>query len=272
MERAASKRENPIKSAWRWGKKAWGVLAERKFTTLAGTLVFFLVISIMPFLFWITLLGGGAALKALEELELFGWAEEIISFFRTSAEEATAGASVLFLATTLWSSTGFFYHLRRSGELIYDYRREKKGWRVRLSAALFTLGISLFLAVTGGLFGGALYFLRFLPEWANLFITYFMILLFGFLICWALNLYVCPYRCSPLKTVWGSFFTALAWLVSSALFLVYLHFSSPEKLYGALSVLLVFLLWLYWMMVCFVTGAVFNSYRVKQGSLEHKTL
>ena len=135
------KRENIFVRGWRRGRAAWGVLTAHRFTTVAGTLVFFLIMSLVPFLFWLSLLFGGAdaLLDRVLELELFGWARDLISFLRTNAEGATAGASIFLIATTLWSSSAFFFHLRRSGEIIYEVRRKGKGLRVRFAAIGFMI-------------------------------------------------------------------------------------------------------------------------------------
>lgn len=42
------------------------------------------------------------------------------------------------------------------------------------------------------------------------------------------------------------------------------------KLYGALSAIIVFMLWLYVLMICFVVGVIFNSEKIS--ARESKTL
>lgn len=269
MERT---RDNVALRVFRWGKRAWSALANRRFTTIAGTLVFFLVMSLMPFFFWLSLLFGIVGAEELFRLELFGWARELFVYLEEHAREAGSGAGILFLATTLWSSTGFFYHLRRSGEIIYDYRREKKGWRVRLSAAAFTAGLLLFFAAAGGLIASASLLVRPLSVWLGRILVYLLLLGLGFLAAWLLNAYVCPYRTRPADTAAGSAITAAAWLVASVAFSVYLCFSEPERLYGALSLVIVFLLWLYWMMICFTAGVIYNRRRMEIRHPEHKKL
>lgn len=263
-----------LKKAWRWGKRAFAALSARRYTTVAGTLTFFLIMSLVPFTFWLVLLFGNSAFdpEQILQLELFGWARELLYYLKTNAVGATAGVGVLFLATTLWSSTSFFYHLRRSGEILYDYRRKKHGWKVRLSAVLLTFGVLMFFAATGALLLGVNYFARTLPQWLYYPIVYSLVLSLGFLAAWTLNSYICPYRCRPQDTALGSLLTALAWLIASGAFSVYLHFTDQERLYGALSLLIVFFLWLYWMMICFTAGVVFNRHRMKLHDLEHKTL
>lgn len=255
-------------------RSAYTALAAHKFTTIAGTLVFFLILSLVPFVFWLTLLFGTSALDAasLTGLGLFGWAEDLLLFLKENAAENTTGASIVFLATTFWSSTGFFYHLRRSGEIIYDYKAEKHGWKVRIAAVLYTAAVLLFFAAAGAILLVAGIASRFLPAWLSYPVWYLLALLLGFFSAWILNTYLCPYRCRPGDTALGSFLTALAWLVASGVFAVFLNFGNKEQLYGALTLVVVFLIWLYWMMICLTAGAVFCRMRMDERRLGHKTL
>ena len=270
MERSEeTKSQNIVLRACARVRVWFATLNKHRFTTLAGTLVFFLIMSLTPFLFWLTLLFGRTQADFITA-GLFDWAGDLLETIKSSAEQATAGVSILFLVTTLWSSTGFFYHLRRSGEIIYDYRRKKHGWKVRLSAVFLTFAILILFALAGGV----LVAVNYLIEGYSPFLTYPVRFTLGlavsFLLAWLLNWYICPYRTYPADTALGSFFTALAWIVASLAFSVYLRFSNPEKLYGALSVVIVFLLWLYWLMICFTAGVVYNRYQVEKRA--HKKL
>lgn len=259
-KRKGDRRENVLIRAWRRGRAAFGVLSAHRFTTVAGTLVFFLIMSLVPFLFWLSLLFGGAdaLLDRVLELELFGWARGLVEFLRENAEGATAGASVLLIATTLWSSSAFFFHLRRSGEIVYNVSRRGKGWRTRLAAIAVTMGAMLSIASAGGVLLGITLLTRRLPAWAALSVEFSALLVVGFLAAWLLNAYACPYRGKARALAAGSFLTSIAWLVASAAFSVYFRLSNPERLYGALSLVIVFLLWLYWLMICFTAGMVYN--------------
>ena len=246
-------------------RAAYRAFSAHRATTVAGTLVFFLIMSLVPFLFWLTLLFGGAEgmLDKVLELELFGWARDLLLFLKENAQGATAGASIFLLATTLWSSSAFFYHLRRSGEIVYHQKRIEKGLRVRLLAILMTLCVMLLFAVAGGVFVFLSVLTRPLSRWIAYPVIYAALLAVGFLAAWLLNVYVCPAKPRARSLILGSFLTALAWLVASAAFSVYLMFGSKEKLYGALTLIIVFLLWLYWLMICFVAGVIFSKHRMK---------
>ena len=199
-------------------------LVAHKFTTLADTLVFFLIVSLVPFLFWLTLLFGTSALDAasLSGLGLFDWAEDLLVFFKENAAENTAGVMLFFAAA---------------------------------GAILFVAGVAS----------------RFLPPWISYPVWYLLALLLGFFAAWILNTYLCPYKCRPSDTALGSFLTAIAWLVASGAFAIYLNFGNKEQLYGALTLVVVFLIWLYWMMICLTAGAVFCRVRMGEKK-EHKEL
>lgn len=261
-----------IKRILTWLKRALAALMARKYATIAGALAFFLAMSIVPFSFWLVLLFGqsGLHIEEILALEVFDWAKDLLVFFKENAAGATSGAGIFLLLTTLWSSSSFFYHLRRSGELLYDYRRLKKGWKVRISSVLLTLGVMLFFAGAGALFV-YIFSLR-LPRAIYYPTVYSLLLTLGLFAALILNFYVCPYRCSMRDIFLGSFLTALFWLMASGIFSLSLLFSHKEKLYGALTLVILFLLWLYWMMICFVAGAIYNRYRMRLKGMEHKTL
>lgn len=269
------KEEGKFKRFLKWIRRALSVLTANKYTTIAGALTFFLIMSFVPFFFFLTTLfaRSGISPEKVISLELFSWAQELLLLVIDNAERTYAtGAGIVFILTTLFSSTSFFYHLRRSGEILYHYPRKKKGWKVRLSAVFLTIFVLVFLFLSGAGLIGAGILLKRLPKPIFYALIYSLLFAIGFLAAWLLNLYVCPYRCKPQDTLLGSLFTAFAWLVASFAFALYFEFGNKEKLYGALTFIIVFLIWLYWLMVCFTAGAVYNRHRMEVRTLRHKTL
>ena len=256
-----------LQDAFEKVRGTFSYLSAKKYTTLAGTMAFFLVMSVVPFLFWLTLIFGKLNIDytQLLELEIFIEFKSILLYFRDSAQNATAGASVVLLATTLYSSTNLFYHMRRSGEIIYDSTRKKGGWLIRLSAVVFIFIVMiLFLSgVTLFLLGNSL-LSRLFPSFVAQVSVYalFGVFMFGLLLL--LNLYICPYRIGVKNAVWGSLLTLLLGGIASFGFTVYVNFGSMEKLYGAAVFLILFLLWLYLLMICFVIGVILNCYLLEK--------
>lgn len=232
----------------------------KRYSTIAGTLVYFLLMSVAPFLFWLTLLAGKVDLSFLFSGELADAVEPFLSYLQSSAESATSGAGIVLLVTSLWSSTNFFYHLRRSGEIIYGEPTLKGGLRLRLSSLLI-----VFAALVLAAAAAAVPFLSFnvlntiMPEVIAQIISITFVTLFSVFGAYLLNLFACPYKIGFDNAMPGSLLTVALWLVSASGFTVYLTFANPQKLYGAIAAIIVFLLWCYVMVNSLVIGIIYNS-------------
>jgi len=77
-----------------------------------------------------------------------------------------------------------------------------------------------------------------------------------------LNMYICPHKAKASSFLVGTTFTVLSWIVAVIGFSVYLKISNVRRLYGALSTLIVFFLWLYILMTCFIIGVILNSEKI----------
>lgn len=262
-----------VRDAIVWLKKKYALLAEKKYTTIAGTLVFFLLLSIVPLTFWLTLLFGrwNVGAESVLDLPVFESVKSVLLYIREEAAQATTGASVFLVATTLYSATNLFYHMRRSGELIYAYRRKKHGLLVRLGALVLLFAVMALVAASAVLLaGGAFVFARFFPRWLELLSDYLLLLGVSFGIVLVLNVYICPYKVKLRELLPGTSITVAAWAVALVGFTVYLKIGNMSRLYGALSAIIVFMLWMYVLMICFVSGVIFNSEKIS--ARESKTL
>ena len=251
------------KEAIRSVRGAFHYLSSKKYTTLAGTMAFFLVMSVVPFLFWLTILFGRLNIDytRIFDLEIFKDVKDVFVYLREAAQNATTGASVILLVTTLYSSTNLFYHMRRSGEIIYGGGRRKGSLAVRLSALVLIFIVMLMLVVGVSVFIlGNAFLQRILPSFIAQIAVYVLFGVFAFALVLLLNVYICPFRVSPKDAVWGSMLTVLLGGTASFGFTLYASFSSLEKLYGAAVFFILFLLWLYLLMICFVIGVIFNCY------------
>ena len=261
-----------IRDAVPWLKKKYALLAEKKYTTIAGTLVYFLLMSIVPLTFWLTLLFGrwNFGTENVLDLPVFESVKTILLYIRDEADNATTGASVILIATTLYSATNLFYHMRKSGELIYSYRQKKHGLLVRLGALLLLFSVMLIVAASAVLLtGGIFIFSRLFPRWLELISDYALLLTISFGLILLLNVYICPYKVRVRELLPGTAITVAAWAAALVGFTVYLRIGNMGRLYGALSTLIVFMLWLYVLMICFVSGVIFNSEKIT--SRESKT-
>ena len=214
-------------------KSKYDLLSLRKYTTIAGTLVFFLLMSIVPLAFWLTLIVGKLPIDTGEVLSLsvFGSVREVLVYVQKEAENATVGASVLLLFTTLYSATNLFYQMKRSGELIYEYQPKRQGWRIRLGALLLLAVVMATVVVFLLVFALGSYLLSKLVSGKWVYVAdYTLLMAVAFFLVFLLNLYVCPYKVKVRCFAPGTILTVLAWVVSIIGFSVYLKISNVRAL------------------------------------------
>lgn len=247
--------------------------SDRRFSTIAGTLVYFLLMSITPFILWLTLILGNVDINFERILshELFESISPLLRYLKEAAESAAKGAGIILLATTLYSSTNFFYHLRRSGEIIYNSSRLKGGFKLRLASLILIIaGIMLLAALAGIIVVGSWFLESFMPFYIadTIFCTFLTAAAFA--VALVLNLFACPFKRKVNDVIPGSLLTTALWLVFLIGFTVYMQFANPEQLYGKFAFIIIFLLWCYVMMSCFVIGIIYNGSFVARR--EYKTL
>lgn len=243
--------------------------SDRRFSTIAGTLVYFLLMSIAPFTLWLTLVFGNVDVEQILAHDTFEAVSPVIRYLKTSAESAASGAGIIFLITSLYSSTNFFYHLRRSGEIIYDCPRVKGGLKLRLFSVLTILATIIIVALIAGVsvIGGA-FLENFMPELISRTIAAVFLTMLAFFAAVMLNIIACPYRMNFDDAVTGSLLTTALWLVFAVGFGIYTQFANPERLYGKIAAVIIFLLWSYAMMSCFVIGMINNGSYVRKKQLK----
>jgi len=230
----------------------------------------------VPFSFWLMLIFGRWIENrpdGLFDLELFAATRDVLIFLQDNALNSAKSASLVLIATSLYSSGNLFYHMRRSGEIIYGDKENKRGLLIRVSALFFTLLTALasgffILFLISGYYVLSVCF----SDGASRAFMYIFLALAGFFMAFIFNIYMCPYKLKSSDVLPGSALTLALWSIAVAGFRIYLRFADFSKLYGAVSTVIIFLLWLYMMTSCFVIGVIFNSEINKQKDLKAKKL
>lgn len=244
----------------RYFTELYKYFSDKRYSTIAGTLVYFLLMSVAPFLFWLTLIVGKIDFSAFGSNELFAAITPVLDYLKTSAESATGSAGIILILTSLWSSTNFFYHLRRSGEIIYDKTVKRGGLRLRLTSLLIVFGTLLLIAGAAAIPFLSYNVLDFImPTAVANVISLIFLSMFAVFAAYLLNLFACPFRMDFYSAMPGSLLTTALWLVCATGFTVYMQFANPQKLYGAIAAIIVFLLWCYIMINSLVLGIIYNS-------------
>lgn len=245
--------------------------SDKRFSTIAGTLVYFLLMSIAPFFLWLTLVGGNVDVEKLIPNTMFESVRPVLRYMKSSAESAAGGAGLIFIITSLYSSTNFFYHLRRSGEIIYDCPRVKGGLKIRISSLCLIIAAIVLVALIAGVsVTGTKIMNDLLPYYIADVISISFLTALAFIAAVVLNLIASPYKMKFKEAVTGSLLTTALWLIFSVGFAIYTRFATPERLYGKIASVIVFLLWCYIMMSCLVIGIIKNgSLMPKKATLKH---
>lgn len=235
--------------------------------------MFFLIMSIVPLSFLLTLIVGRLPIDTDEILALpvFEAVKDVFLFVQKEAADATTGASIILVFTTLYSSTNLFYQMRRSGELIYDFHPKRQGLRLRFGALILMLIVMATVVAFLLVFAfGSFLFSRILSKAWERIADYTLLAIVAFLLVLLLNMYICPHKARMKTFLPGTLITVVAWIGAVIGFSVYLKISNMTRLYGALSTIIVFLLWLYMLMICFIVGVIFNSENVRLARKKNK--
>ena len=249
-----------MREIWSDVRAKWKYYSDKKFSTIAGTLVYFILMSIAPFMLWLSLVLNNVDLAKFLDHRVLDSVRPVLHYMKSSAESAAGGAGIILLATSLYSSTNFFYHLRRSGEIIYESPRVKGGLRLRVaSLGLIIVSITLIAVLAGITVAGSKFLDLFLPTFISDALAWVFAAALLFCVALVLNIFACPYKIKPRELITGSLLTTALWLVFLIGFAIYTSFASPERLYGRIASLIIFLLWCYVMMSCYVIGMINNG-------------
>lgn len=245
-------------------------------TAYAAQATFFIFISIFPFLMLFLNLIKYIPIFNSENSEL--WNLDIMSptigeLLKNIVDEAgKTGSGALISITTiaaLWACSkgvlGIIYGLNS----IYK-TTEKRGYvRLRAVAVFYTVAFiaALIMALILIVFGNRILdavlvyipVLRSLAEAVR--ITRWLVTL-GFLVLFFMFIYtVIPERkTKPKNELPGALISAVGWIVFSALYSFYIdNFGNHSSVYGSLTAIVLFLLWMYFCMIILFFGAEVND-------------
>lgn len=234
-------------------KNFYKLLIDKKYSTLAGALSFFFILSSVPFFFLALYLFNFFARN-------IDFVSEInnVSFLEF---DFSSPISILFIITTLYSASKLFYHIRRTGEIIYDYKKNNSGLKHRI-ASFTTLIIFLFIVVSTLLVGlsAKTLIIRYKFDLLIRIITYTVqaFAIVGVLLL--LNVQASPRKNPIKKYLRGTLFSALFIFIASAIFMIYLrYFANYGHLYGYLTTFIIVFVWVYIIMTGVIIGIIINS-------------
>ena len=110
--------------------------------------------------------------------------------------------------SSLYSSTNFFYHLRRSGEIVYNSSGVKGGFKLRLLSLVYIAVAILLVAFIGAVsVVGTEILDSFMPFYVSDIISSVFLTALAFAVALLLNLIACPYKIKVEEALCGSLLT-----------------------------------------------------------------
>lgn len=236
---------------------------------------FFIIISFFPF---IMLLLSLVYLFPLEESNVLRFITEVFPttvsamLFSVITEiyDHAASSTVISITaiTALWSAAKGFLAIMKGLNAVYEINETRNYFFLRAIAAFYTLIFAIMLLSTMVLFvfGNRLYYwieqkIPILKDTALVVISLRTILGLVILIVFFLIIYiVIPNRKTRIvNELPGAMICAAGWMGFSYAFSYYIdNFSNYSSMYGSLTAIVLFMLWMYFCMYLLFLGAEFN--------------
>lgn len=233
--------------------KIFKEINQKRYDTLAGTLSFFFILNCIPIAYLTLFFYDKIATNLNIELEFLNKIKEILSF------DISIGVSIFFIIATIYSSSQLFTQVKKTGEIIYNVKKPKSSIKIKLLSLLGTLLFSIIIIIGLLILGFANHLIKNFPPIIIQIITIMIISIIYYFLVVLIDKLASPRTDIKEKVTKGAIITMLYTIIASALFYIYITlFSSYNFLYGYLTTLLIFLLWVYLLMKGIIIGIVVN--------------
>ncbi len=254
-------------------------------TAFSSQAAFFIIISFFPFLMFLLSIVPLFSIKESTMLTTFSklFPRAFNSFiFRVITDvyhNANSGTLIsVSVITALWSAGKGFLAIMKGLNSVYEIKETRNSIFLRITSTIYTLifAIMLIASIILFIFGNKLYLWttnRFpvLQDLALLIISLRTIIGLITLLIFFLTIYVViPNRKTKLsKELPGALVCACGWMGFSYAFSYYIdHYSNYTSMYGSLTTIVLFMLWLYFCMYILFIGAEINVLFQKKGLIE----
>ena len=240
----------------------------------AGQSAYFTVLSVLPFLLFLLTLVQHLPIELEDILETLyyiipeSYESLIRSVFYDIHVESGKTLLSISLIITIWTAGKGTLVLSNGLNAIYELEDDRNYFELRFKAMIYTVLFALVIVFTMLflVFGNRIYKLLYvgfvyLPKPIRILTLSRTVIAFAvFLIIFTLFYSFLPARRQPvLRQLPGAVFTTLSWMLSAYIFSLYVDSSSMNSyMYGSLSYIILFLIYLYMLMYLFFIGAEIN--------------
>lgn len=235
----------------------------KKTSTLAGALVYFTVLGAVPTIFLISaaLSLFGAEFNDAARIFLSEKALNLISFASVAANKYGSGSGIIAAAVALYSAANVLYHLRRAGEMIYNFKPAKSFVLRALTLLIMLIAIFAFAVFAFVYLTVQNYIQSVLGTAAGKIINGAAFFIISFLFVVAVNFYVCPFKTTFKEVAVGSAYTVIFSFVITNVFFFYIeHFSNYYEVYGKIASAFLALTLTYLVMKGLLSGISLNVF------------
>ncbi len=245
----------------------------KKSATLSGSIVYFTLFGIVPMAYLCSLILSFIGKELIDVIKPFVYPQltDVALYVTETATKLGKTGNIIVAFIALYSSANIMFHLKSSGEFIYNYTSKNSFFKRATSIIVTFLIICAFCMLSTiyvfltpllkAKISGAVY-----P-----FVNVFVIIIATFLFSIVVNFYVCPYRISLREIIIGSAYTSAVSLISSVVFFIYIkYFAMYSEIYGAIATILVFLSWLYLIVKSLIDGITLNVYLLGKTAYRNK--
>lgn len=242
----------------------------------AAHVVFFVIVSFFPFImFFFTLLGytpltQDNILHLLETVVPGGISDVLGTWINEAYRQSSGTILSITVITTLWSGSKGFMGITYGLDKIYGVKN-RRNWLVnRFSSLMYTVAfaaillISLIVLVYGNQILIAIdsFFSIETPLFIGIFSLRSILGFTIFFLFFLLMYMFIPDRKPKFKEeVPGALFTSVLWILFSYLFSIYVdYFTNFSSVYGSLTYIVLFMLWMYVCMDILFLGALINRF------------
>lgn len=261
--------------------------SENTLSVHAAHVVFFVMVSFFPFvMFFFTLLKytpltEDSLIRLLDAVVPSSISQILTTWINEAYHQSSGTILSITVITTLWSGSKGFMGITYGLDKIYNVKN-RRNWLVnRLSSLLYTLAFTgiLLVSLIVLLYGNRILLAidSFFSIETPLFIGIFSLRSFlGFTIFFLffllLYMFIPDRKPNVKEEIPGAMFTSVLWILFSYLFSIYIdHFTNFSSIYGSLTYIVLFMLWLYVCMNILFFGALINRFLAEGNILFKKS-
>ncbi len=250
--------------------------SENTLSVHAAHVVFFVMVSFFPFvMFFFTLLKytpltEDSLIRLLDAVVPSSISQILTTWINEAYHQSSGTILSITVITTLWSGSKGFMGITYGLDKIYNVKN-RRNWLVnRLSSLLYTLAFTgiLLVSLIVLLYGNRILLAidSFFSIETPLFIGIFSLRSFlGFTIFFLffllLYMFIPDRKPNVKEEIPGAMFTSVLWILFSYLFSIYIdYFTNFSSIYGSLTYIVLFMLWLYVCMNILFFGALINRF------------